>query len=70
MEKEIEKILNDTYYLTFKVWQEETRIYFIKIEEIKKTIAYKFDYRGLNFDENMKILENIICNNIINYYRK
>lgn len=70
MEKEIEKILNDTYYLTFKVWQEETRIYFIKIEEIKKTICYKFDYRGLNFDENMKILENIICNNIINYYRK
>lgn len=70
MEKEIEKILNNTYYLTFKVWQEESRIYFIKIEEIKKTIPYKFDYRGLDFNANMKILENIICNNIINYYRK
>lgn len=68
MEKEIEKILNKTFYLHIKVKFIDYGIYEIEIEEMKKNITYKFDFERFNFDGNINEIKNIICQEIINYY--
>ena len=70
MEKEIEKILNSIYYLTIKVDFIEFGKYRIKIDELDKWLTYKLDYKGNNLNQNIKIITEMIDNEIIKSYRK
>lgn len=69
MEKEIEKILNNTFYLHIKVKFIDYGIYDVEIGEMKKKVTYNFDFGKFNFYDNIKEIEKIICQEIINYYK-